>query len=168
MEAAWEKAAGVWDGRLYPWGNAFDPSYCNMVSSHSENPTITGPGRISNRSLCVWCPRHCRQCLRVDELFFQSGLGRPKHRNDVLQGRQSFEHRDALSTAHAGTWPAKSFVGSVGLSSLSNALSRLMSRYISSIPESSMAMQCPISAWHIRPTEAQSSTSSQFPSASHS
>ncbi len=42
-EAEWEKAAS-WNPEkelktLYPWGNDFDPAYCNTVESHLEMPT---------------------------------------------------------------------------------------------------------------------------------
>lgn len=42
-EAEWEKAA-TWNAAdgvktLYPWGNEFDPAYCNTAEAHLDTPT---------------------------------------------------------------------------------------------------------------------------------
>ena len=64
-EIEWEKAARGTDARIWPWGNVFDITKCNVESWGRVR--LQTCGKLSTRRQSLRCLRHGRKCMGVDQ-----------------------------------------------------------------------------------------------------
>lgn len=105
-EAEWEKAARYPDGRIYPWGNTFDPHKCNSREGGKNDTTPVGFYSPQGDSFCgcadmagnVWE----WTCSIPKEYPYDSGDG-CKENNDnvghVLRGGSHYSNKDKVRTS---------------------------------------------------------------------
>jgi len=95
-EEEWEKTARGIDGRLYPWGDAFDPAWCNTEESGIGTTTPVGRYSPSGDSPCgctdmagnvwewtasAWEPGSKRRVLRGGSFIHDQRIARAAVRN---------------------------------------------------------------------------------------
>ena len=102
-EPQWEKAARGTDGRWWPWGNDFYPSYCNSREMNINR--VTDVTRFHMGLKPLWMLRHGRECLGD----VRGGLDRrpSAHARRMLPRKRHLRaHHRALVRRRSGQWSA--------------------------------------------------------------
>jgi formylglycine-generating enzyme required for sulfatase activity len=74
-EEEWEKAARGTDGRLYPWGDEWDPMRCNWGPQPGQNRTLVPVDSMPEGRSPYGCFHMLGNAAEWTESFYDSGLG---------------------------------------------------------------------------------------------
>jgi formylglycine-generating enzyme required for sulfatase activity len=100
-EQQWEKAARGADGRVFPWGNGFDPAFCKMALSRPGRPQPEPVGSYPVDT-SVYSVQDCAGAVREwTDSFFDPG-----YQTRVLRGGAwDSEPRDCRLASRHGSLP---------------------------------------------------------------
>ncbi len=109
-EAEWERAARGEDGRIYPWGNTFDPWRCNTSESAKRNTTPVGTYSPGGDSPCGTADMVGNVWEWTSSLYlpypYRLGEGRDEHkpgaRYVIRGGAWYYTHKLARCAAREG------------------------------------------------------------------
>jgi formylglycine-generating enzyme required for sulfatase activity len=100
----WEKAARGTDGRRYPWGNEFDPQYCNVKEAGRGTTAPVGEFSRDLSPYGVYDMAGNVQEWVADEVK-PRGLGNPKIKRAVKGGSWAHSKAIAESAMLGSEWP---------------------------------------------------------------
>ncbi|HZU37188.1 MAG TPA: SUMF1/EgtB/PvdO family nonheme iron enzyme, partial [Gemmataceae bacterium] len=113
-EMEWEKAARGVDGRLYPWGNRFDGSLCNLLDSRRER---AGPVAVEEfpKDISVYGVRGTAGNIRdFTGTAWTIGTGETSRRATVLRGGSWYSERDFARCASRDGLDINVMFGNIG------------------------------------------------------